>query len=321
MASIRVYACGGAGTNQLKPVYGTAVSDKEGLAPLQLTFVDTSNSNLEDHVSDEDIYLLKNVDGSGKLRKENHGEISNTVKEVLLKHQPTEFNIIVYSTSGGSGSVIGPLLHRELLLRNIPVISIVTGTTGTAIEAQNNVNTLKSMDNIARKSDKPFVVSYEQNSAKFPRSEVNKLVLETVVALQQLVGAIGNNSGLDTSDIQNWLYYNRVTDVPAQLALMEVIPTQDVADDVGEIISLASILVGDDEPELSITADYGTEARVHNLSSVKELHFGIGVANVRELFDMANDKSETYAERKKSRPTTTALADNNDSLTDNDLVL
>lgn len=99
----------------------------DGFAAIDPAFIDTSRSNLTPEIPEEKIYILDNTDGSGKVRRENHAQISSSIKHILQSQQPGEFNIVVFSASGGSGSVLGPLIVSELLARGLPVVVLTAG--------------------------------------------------------------------------------------------------------------------------------------------------------------------------------------------------
>lgn len=319
-ATIQGYFCGGAGINQGKYFLGLPPAEI-GYADLAVTLVDTSASNLSGLNIDEDAIYRLPVDGSGKVRKENHGDIANTVKDVLVKHKPTQLNIVVYSASGGSGSVYGPLIQAELMERGLAVIAIVIGSDGTAIEAMNTVNTLKSLDNIARKKDVPAIVSFERNSKKNPRSTVDNAVRATINSLL-LLGSQQNDE-LDTMDVTNWLRYSKVTTVPAQLALMEIVTTEQDAASIVDPISVASILDIGADAVIDFTPDYGTVGYkpANVMTENPEIHFVISINSVPELYTIVNGQAEHFAEVKASRPTQTSLVGKNDTTTSDDLIL
>lgn len=318
--TVQGYFCGGAGINQAKYFLGLPRGQK-GYADLAVTMVDTSASNLTGlNIDEEAIYRLP-VDGSGKVRKENHGEIANTVKDVLVKHKPAQFNIVVYSASGGSGSVYGPLIQAELMERGLPVIAIVVGSSSTAIEALNTVNTLKSLDNIARKKDVPAIVSFERNSKKNPRSQVDRDVRATISSL--LLLSSQQNEELDTMDVANWARYNKVTNVPSQLALLEIITSEVDGAAIVDPISVASILDLGADPVIDFSPDYGTVGYKSPdiMTETPEIHFVISIHSVPELYTIVNSEAEHYAEVKASRPTQTGLVGKGDTATDDDLIL
>mgnify|MGYP005850219109 CR=1 FL=1 len=97
--TIRIYGAGGAGINiasqfQTRP-------EQTGYASPQPVYIDTSSSNIKNHIDKKDLYLLEATDGSGKIRKENANEIQNVIKNVLLEMKPLDLNVVVFSASGG----------------------------------------------------------------------------------------------------------------------------------------------------------------------------------------------------------------------------
>ncbi|MBC5772383.1 hypothetical protein, partial [Dysosmobacter segnis] len=83
---VRLYGCGGLGTNIVKDYIGRKIAP--GFATPMVSFVDTSRSNLSGIEDESSIFVLENTDGSGKVRKENHAQISAAVKQILLKQTP-----------------------------------------------------------------------------------------------------------------------------------------------------------------------------------------------------------------------------------------
>jgi hypothetical protein len=96
---LRIMGCGGAGVNAAYQF--NQASDEPNCARILPGYIDASRSNLHPDMRTEDIYVLPNVDGSGKIRKENHKEISNVIKQILLQIEPGDFNVVVFSASGG----------------------------------------------------------------------------------------------------------------------------------------------------------------------------------------------------------------------------
>lgn len=317
---IKLYSAGGAGINQGKVFLGQ--SPAVGYAQIDVALIDTSHSNIGESVPAENIYILPNVDGSGKKRAENHEEIANTVKDVLVKHKPADFNIVVYSGAGGSGSVYGPLLVRELMRNNLPVLSIVIGNTTTAIEAKNTLNTLKSLDNIARKGGVPAVVQYVQNTKTRPRRAVDEFVKTAIVALSLLTSR--ENDELDTADVSNWVRYHNVTEVPAQLALLDIVVDEDDAKNITDPVSVASIIDAGADAAIDFAPDYGCVGYKGTSVSTEtpEIHYVISIHDVPELYAAISSKAGEYEEAKAARPTQQKLVDEKrDNPTDSDLVL
>ena len=94
-----IYGCGGLGVNMASAFNGMV--QEPNCAIIRPAYIDASRSNLRTDFKVEDTFVLQNIDGSGKVRKENHKEISNTIKQVLLQIEPGDFNVVVFSASGG----------------------------------------------------------------------------------------------------------------------------------------------------------------------------------------------------------------------------
>lgn len=233
---LRIWGCGGAGINIANNFDG--MTPMENGAEYSVTYVDTSRSNLNAKGITGNCMVIDNVDGSGKVRRENADVIGQSIRKVLLNNDSELLNVIVYSATGGSGSVFGPLLHKELLMRDENVVSLVIGTENSAIEIQNALNTVKSLDSIASRCDRPVVTSYFHQSPGITRSDIDNNVRSYVCALSILIS--NKNEELDTADIRNFLDYSRVTDEEPVLSHLDIISS---VDDVPEgAISSATIL-------------------------------------------------------------------------------
>lgn len=95
------YMAGGTGINIAKQLAAQIKKlDLSIAAQVEIVLIDTSESNLSGQ-KDSSVYLLKGLDGSGKIRKENHQAISRAALNILEKHQPGDLNIVVSSLAGG----------------------------------------------------------------------------------------------------------------------------------------------------------------------------------------------------------------------------
>ena len=237
---VRVFACGGAGTNigmQLEKHRG---SKETGFAELDIVYLDTSKSNLRSSIKPEHCYIIDGLDGSGKIRAENHPEISERIKAILQKFKPGDLNVVISSGGGGSGSVFGPLLTKELLKNEVPVVTLMVGSTDTLLDCKNTLKTIKSYESIAKTSKAPVVMRYIQNSEDMPRKEADAYMLNTIIALAVLYSR--ENREVDSRDLHNWLQFHRVTTFPIQLASLTLCPEEKDLQDIGNIISVATLV-------------------------------------------------------------------------------
>lgn len=321
---LMVYGCGGAGLNIVHACasqWEMKTLDDDFVSQYSVTYVDTSRSNFKKDMDENDVYILSNLDGSGKKRDENHVEISNVIKEILVKHKPLDFNIVVFSLSGGSGSVIGPLLVSEMLARNIPVIAVCIGTDESVLTANNTLKSLKSLEAIAKRNGKALNFIYSHNERGIPRGRVDGNIVGYLSGIRFLVS--GKNAELDSQDLINWLDFTRTTSLEPQLALLEVYSeAEHVAEKHSNPVSVASLYTNKDIHGLLVVPEYHC-AGYTDLSSSKvdQLHFVIDVQRVPSI---AKNIEKTLSDQKEvaeSRPSHGGLVSSKDRVEDSGLVL
>jgi len=236
---VRIYACGGAGTNIGSMLEIHRSQEEIGFAEIDIVYVDTSKSNLKDHINKTNAYILEDLDGSGKIRSENHDEINNRIRAILQQFKPADLNIVVGSAAGGSGSVIAPLLTKELLSTGIPCVVLTIGSADTRLDAQNTLKTIKSYESISKILGVPVVMSYVQNSNTTSRSEADNILFNVVMSLTLLFSR--QHHELDSRDLHNWLCFNKVTTFPVQLASLTIMESKVNNDSLGSVISVATL--------------------------------------------------------------------------------
>jgi hypothetical protein len=215
---LTLYSCGGGGINLGSYFENAEVRD--GQAAIDVTYVDTSLSNLHNGLDRKRAAIIEGVDGSGKVRKENASAISESIKKLLLDHPPGDLSVVVYTGIGGTGSVAGILIHSELLARGEQVISVIIGGEESAMATDNTVDTLKSLDAISQKRGKNVVFAYQHNDPDTTRAEVDAHVHTTIAALAVL--ASRQNDELDTRDIHNWINFSEIDRLDFEPALVRL---------------------------------------------------------------------------------------------------
>lgn len=237
---VRLYAAGGCGMNIGAALEEFRDKTEAAFAALDIVYVDTSKSNMRPEIDAKNCYLLEDIDGSGKVRSENHQVISTHVRAILQRFQPADLNIVMHSSAGGSGSVIGPLLVSELLESGVPTIVVTIGSADTVLDAQNTLKTLKSYEAIARMRQAPVIMTYIQNSTALSRDDADTHATSTIMALCVLFSR--QNHELDSKDLFNFLRYDRVTSFPVQLASLTLIEGSQQVGNLGNIITVASLV-------------------------------------------------------------------------------
>ena len=222
MNTLNIYAAGGAGINIVSQLMRHVNRPSDGFAQFKPVFLDTSVSNFKRANLDQDderVYLIEDVDGSGKKRDSNVSVIAERSKEILHRYKPGDINMILHSASGGSGSVIGPILAGELLKRNAQMVVVSIGSTDSRIEIENTTKTLKGYEATARKLEVPVNMVYYENSSNTPRGSVDQKVQSIIVLMAAIFS--GQNHELDSADLHNFLNYQKVTSIEPQLTHLE----------------------------------------------------------------------------------------------------
>lgn len=239
--SIRIYACGGAGVNLGQLLEKNRLSTSESVANLEITYVDTSRSNMSGStVDDEHVYLFDGLDGSGKIRRENHQEIAKRIRDIVQSHPARELNIVIQSLAGGTGSVIGPSIVSELLDKGQAVVVLAIGSADTKLDADNTLRSLKSYEAIVDLRQKPVTMVYLQNTKANRREDVNQSLVGTVLSLAVLWS--GNNREMDTKDLFNFLNFHVPTSFEPQLAHLSLVGPDETLAVGGHVISVATLV-------------------------------------------------------------------------------
>lgn len=210
--TIRVYAAGGTAANIANIILKHSVPSTEGLADLDFVFVDTSRSNLrpehEDrfyHIHDPSVIAdgRSETDGSGKDRKFIYELAAKHTPTIIHRHPPTDFNIVIHSGYGGSGSVAGQLIVKELLEAGKEVITILIGGEADEAGIVNTLRVIQGYQNMAETISRSVVVNYLHTDQMNPPSIVRAKAVRNLGFLSALLS--GENHGLDKQDIRNFL--------------------------------------------------------------------------------------------------------------------
>ena len=309
---VALYCAGGTGTN-IGMQFVNLPTQSKGFAALVPYFIDTSRSNLKADVPADSIYIVKGAserDGSGMKRNENYGQIRESVKDMLLKHKPLDLNVVVFSLAGGTGSVTGPLIARELLMRGHAVVVVAIGSDESVKAARNTMDTLESLDGISANTGRPLPVFYRHNQRSRPQSDVDGAVMQAIAQLSILASRQINS--LDVSDVFNFLNYDRVTDVKPAVASLEVYTT-DTEDLKGSRpVTMISIYPDKDAQRQEVVPDYlVTGYGDINLNGSKEAHYVIEVDKPARWFNNIKNTIASLEEAAAARPQQTRLQSGN----------
>jgi len=318
----RVYSCGGAAINI------TALTkdhkDSLGFADLAVSRIDTSNKNIKPGMDPQSVYVLDNADGSGKQRAHNYKAVVEALPQILSKHKPGDYNVVVFSASGGSGSIIGPVIIGELLRRQLPVVAIVIGTSGSETEANNSINTLKSLAGVAQAQQAPVVMSYFPVNQNYDQRDVDRKVGATISLLLNLFDS--KNIEIDYKDIINFLRYTNVRSSQPGLVSLDLFNDEELAEIAGTSpLAMATIFKDEERPYLSVTPDYhATGTRDNNVTDERmkfTAHFAITSQPIKTAFEELNGRLRQITDQQHARGQNFNLLGDNDRTDDNGMVL
>lgn len=322
--TLRIYACGGMAQN-IGRTLEKYRSKEDGFADTDIVYIDTSASNLTEELADKQVYLLKDLDGGGKIRKDNIEAISKAGLDIIQQYKPGDFNIIINSAGGASGSTIGPTLTRHLLDKDQMVVVITVGSIATHIEAQNTINTLKSYEGVSMLTKRPVNMVYLENKPGQSRKQVDEQVVYHVNDLKVLFS--GQNAELDTRDIYNWLRFERSTSAEAKLTIMTVGTAEELKEvDLGNVHSVAILTVGDTEPEIPYYTEYRCNGYVpeviaKTMEGKSPMYFALSNGPIQEINKHLQSVIKDMEDKRNSQIKAERLLDKNDDMNDNGLVL
>ena len=250
--NITIYGLGGAGCNIGSMFEQLRKSSETGMATINPIYVDTSRSNLKPGMDPNSFYHFTDldnggeIDGSGGIRKTNANIIHRQIPNLLEKHRPGYASIVVSSASGGSGSVISPMLVRELVNReNKLIVVVLVGDDTTNTRIQNTLNTIASFEAICQQTETTLAMFYVENTANKPRPDVDAELFELVGKLAGLFSR--ENAELDTMDLVNFLNVDKSTSYPAHLVRLETFTGELSEETAGDGIATVASLQRDRE--------------------------------------------------------------------------
>lgn len=310
--SVSIYGCGGAGIDLVNQLID---QDNSGLAYVNAAFLDSSQSNFKDRWDPNTCYVLKGVDGAGKERSINYPIIARAVDDVLLSHKPSDLNILVFSGGGGTGSVFSLKIAEALWAQNKAVLLFVIGSTESGKTTKNVLDTIYSIDSMARKQNASAVMWYDNNGSNVRNKEVDVQVLTAIRAVLDLYS--GLHHGMDSADVLNWARPSVGAKVAPQLCLLDVSDSRAEAIEFESPISVAELRGDDYRGDGSIPADYNAygERREKGKDS---LYFTIYTHGLEKIMDELKSVSEDFARRKASREKLTSSVMKNDDASQDD---
>lgn len=226
-SKITIIGTGGAGKT-------AAIRYAKTIDPESARVITIDTSGVPSDIPNVESIKIKDLNGSGKLRKNCIEPISNFIADFTSKTTFELVNIIICSTAGGSGSVLAPLLVDEILRQNKIAIVIAIIDTDSEVDTVNAFNCLKTFDNIAanRKAYLPMILF--NNS--FGRSVVDNGI-DTIIKNLHLVLNVPY-IGLDIQDRIKFLAPSAFDSVDTGVKLLNISkrPDGEWEKDIGLVI-------------------------------------------------------------------------------------
>lgn len=310
--AINIYNCGGAGINIGKKVEGYLATTSRNLAPTRSYYIDTSRSNLRSSgVNESRCYLIPGCDGAGKKRAKNYPLIHQHTPSIANEFEPSDLNIFVCSTSGGSGNVIAAKMLAEVVARGKNGIVFAIGSHESAVTCQNSIDTWATLNGIAQAGNFSPVVFYESNGSNERNNEVDSIIVEGVIAVLDLMS--NTHERLDSQDVINWLNPNTKGEFPHQALLLDIIPAGEECD-IRYPISVATLHPRDMQQLPSVGADYNCDG--YRLDGEAGGYFVIhneGLAGLRQELQEVHDEYEKRAQARSRMTDPNMFGGNQDS--------
>jgi hypothetical protein len=288
--TLAILGCGGCGTN-IARLY----QNNDTINGPKVSYYDTSVSNLNQE-NEAQAYLIEGTDGSGMKRDLNVEPMRKNVAPALKKFSPGDFNIVVFSASGGTGSVFGPLILDELLTRGVSAMVAVVGDTDSAKATENTLGTLRTLSALSAKHKTSIPMIYSEMAPGAQRRDVDKVIHDSIKATQLLTN--GQNAELDSQDIVHWMCYERVTSHPPALSILNIYDANDKVSDLHGALSVASLYSTTDEAHATVTTAYKVKGYT-NAIGPGPLHFVLtqeGLASAVEKLERSLKEHKAHDE-------------------------
>lgn len=193
--TVEIVGAGGAGANIVHELFGSF-----SLPNVSMSIIDTSKSNL---INEKIPASIIDGMGSGKVRRSNANKAFEHISTMYEGKVAPDLTVIVFSAASGSGSVIAPLLMRELMVNQEKnTILIPINDTSDGLGSRNCLGTWSTLESMAEDNEL-YVPIYPLTNDGTSREQVNKTAC---VKIKQIVKLMtGDVLEIDYSDRINWL--------------------------------------------------------------------------------------------------------------------
>lgn len=257
--------------------------------------MDTSYSNIDHNLVNDNFYILENLDGSGKLRASNYNSLLESSKEILHQYKPSDINIVIHSASGGTGSVIGPIIISELTSNGLLAFPIIVESKTSKIETINSLKTIQTYASMSKKLNKPICAIYKQNSKAGLREQIDNEIVY-ILGIMQLMFS-GKNKELDLADIINFKDYHKVTDVKPKLTYVDLYVNDVIIPKGMHLISAVTLTDSKTNGSINIPVEYQAIGYVQEDHGIKmPVHLCNIEGHFNSIIEELNNNIKEYEE-------------------------
>lgn len=316
--TLTVYGCGGTGANIVRKYFKFTNHQSEVFSNIVPVVIDASDSDVTNDIPSEYLYIVKDdsgeqLEGGGKVKRTNYEPIKKSVKDMLIKYPPSEFNLVIHSNSGASGAVIGPSLVHELMSRGEQVIVLMVGSVSSYLEIKNNLGTILSYENMSTNVlKKPIVSVYMENSDETPKDKIDN-DLRTFIGTIAIM-ASGKNKKLDRTDVTNFLDWTKVVNFTPSLTHLEIHGTNIVIPDNETLIGVLTLTDEDRSHEVDVPKYYQAvgilpDSNLDNVNSGLPMHFCTTIGHFNSIVDRMNKLLSKFETNKAATITRSFLSE------------
>lgn len=261
-------------------------------------FVDTGRGNLVPEIPSNQLFITEGTAGAGGDRKYIYPLVKNQIATILERFRPAEFNIVVHSGSGGSGSVLGPLIHAKIKEMGKTVFSIVVIDSDANNKSIQNVqDTNKSYEGIGAALGLTPIIVPVHNEPGISFTEINAEVTFLVKSLA-ILGSQENHR-IDLKDVNNFSNYSKVSGTQPCLSALYIETRRAEANLIKEPVAVMS-LYEDPSQEIPFGAAFYRKAGFPEqgvLGETKQLHFVINTVGIDELVHQMEEAKDSVTRK------------------------
>lgn len=248
---LTIIGCGGAGIRIVAENARTTIKDYR----MNYIALDTSTSNMEGVPADMKRVVLGDGHGSGGHRAENAPDITKHLPKVISEDMnlSDQIVILVCSSSGGSGSVLAPLLLKELIRKKIQTIVVTVTDINSLVYTKNSIRSLMTFENIASQMDYYLPMMIFSNSVASERIVTEDVIqhLRRMIMLFRL-----SYTGIDINDRRHWLNPKKTLGLASGIRMIDWVDHTDYksrssvidTDDQTLFDSVMTIIPADSDP-------------------------------------------------------------------------